>query len=266
MAARGSHLPDMIKASSEPRLSRPVFSHRKECPVGRLYETRLEPDYAARADQVRVASGQAGQAPVRTGGALFAPTIVTINGGRWSTEARPRHTGLSPPSHSLRDREVDESPVQQPNRVFRRGRAEVHVALRRAQIRVAGQFLNRASRSAPHGQMRTERMAQHVYACQGRSGYALGSPDRHDDPIPASRSQAGSASRCGAFFPSARRHLQFELLQPVGDQGDVRDDRRREDLHRLDREEPLAVRGEVPEGEFTWVEHEKGPGAAQARR
>lgn len=56
--------------------------------------------------------------------------------------------------------------VQQPNRVLGRRGAQVHVALRRGEIRVSGQLLDRASRRSFHRQMRTEGMPEHVDACR----------------------------------------------------------------------------------------------------
>ena len=48
--------------------------------------------------------------------------------------------------------------IEQPNRALDRRRTEVHVPLRRPQVLVAGEFLNRARRRAAHREVRTERM------------------------------------------------------------------------------------------------------------
>ena len=56
---------------------------------------------------------------------------------------------------------------QQPDRPLERRRAQVHVALRRDQILVAGQLLDRPCRRPPHRQMRAERMAQAMHPALG---------------------------------------------------------------------------------------------------
>jgi hypothetical protein len=55
------------------------------------------------------------------------------------------------------------SPVEQSDRVFRCRGTQVHLALRRRQVRVAGQLLNGARRRAFHCQMRAERVPQDVF-------------------------------------------------------------------------------------------------------
>ena len=52
--------------------------------------------------------------------------------------------------------------VQQPNRILRRGRTQVHVALRGREIRVPRELLDGARRRASHRQVRTERVPQDV--------------------------------------------------------------------------------------------------------
>src|SRR6516164_1646558 len=46
--------------------------------------------------------------------------------------------------------------IEQPNCALDRRRADVHVSLRRGQVLVSRQFLNRSRSSSPHCQMRTE--------------------------------------------------------------------------------------------------------------
>jgi hypothetical protein len=48
---------------------------------------------------------------------------------------------------------------EQPNRALDRRGTEVHVALRRREIPMAGEFLNGSWRRTTHREMRTERMA-----------------------------------------------------------------------------------------------------------
>ena len=52
--------------------------------------------------------------------------------------------------------------LQQPNRRVECGRAQVHVALRRAQVLVSGQFLDGPRRRSTHRQVRAERVPQDV--------------------------------------------------------------------------------------------------------
>jgi hypothetical protein len=54
--------------------------------------------------------------------------------------------------------------IEQPDCAFNSGWAEVHIALRRAELLMASEFLNRSHRRAPHRQMRTERVPQYMYA------------------------------------------------------------------------------------------------------
>jgi len=52
--------------------------------------------------------------------------------------------------------------LEQPNRIVERRGTEVHVPLRRREILMSGQFLNRSCRRAAHRQMRTERVPEHM--------------------------------------------------------------------------------------------------------
>ena len=52
--------------------------------------------------------------------------------------------------------------LQQPDGRIQRSRAEVHVPLRRPEILMAGEFLNRSYGSTAHHQVRTERVPQNV--------------------------------------------------------------------------------------------------------
>src|SRR2546421_395199 len=52
--------------------------------------------------------------------------------------------------------------TEERNRGLRRAGREVHVAHRRLQVGVSGQFLNRSHRSAAHGEMRAERVPELV--------------------------------------------------------------------------------------------------------
>jgi hypothetical protein len=61
---------------------------------------------------------------------------------------------------------VDPGRFQQPDRPLERRRTEVHVTLRRDQILVAGQFLDRPGRRPSHRQVRAERMAQAMYTAR----------------------------------------------------------------------------------------------------
>jgi hypothetical protein len=54
--------------------------------------------------------------------------------------------------------------IQQSNRPCHGGRAEVHVPLRRADLLMPRQFLNRPHRRAAHRKMRTECMSEDVHA------------------------------------------------------------------------------------------------------
>ena len=58
--------------------------------------------------------------------------------------------------------------IQQPDRRFERRRTQVHVPLRRRQVLMPGQLLNRPRRRAPHRQVRTERVPQDVNARASR--------------------------------------------------------------------------------------------------
>jgi hypothetical protein len=58
--------------------------------------------------------------------------------------------------------------IEQPDRSIERRRTQVHVALRRVEILVSGQFLDCTRWRATHCQMRTERVPH--YAAHGISG------------------------------------------------------------------------------------------------
>jgi hypothetical protein len=60
--------------------------------------------------------------------------------------------------------------IQQPDGGVDGRRAHVHVALRSRQVLMASQFLNCPSARSPHGEMRTECMAQHVNADTSQVG------------------------------------------------------------------------------------------------
>jgi hypothetical protein len=70
------------------------------------------------------------------------------------------------------------SALQQPNRCLESGRAEVHVALRRAKVTVTGEFLDGAGRRALHGEVRAEGVTQDVNAFlhSGAPGHAPHDP------------------------------------------------------------------------------------------
>ena len=53
--------------------------------------------------------------------------------------------------------------IEQSNRAFDRRGTEMHVPLRRRQILMPGQFLNRPSGAAAHRQVRAERVSQNVH-------------------------------------------------------------------------------------------------------
>src|SRR5258705_13764197 len=55
------------------------------------------------------------------------------------------------------------SRLEQPDRSIERRRTQVHVALRRVEILVSGQFLDRPRRRATHRQMRTERVTEDMW-------------------------------------------------------------------------------------------------------
>jgi transposase-like protein len=91
----------------------------------------------------------------------------------------------------FRERDAGLSSVQQSDRVFRCGRIQVHVAVRRRWVRVAGQLLD-GSRGRPfHRQVRTERVPQDVHALVD-TGDALSAADGLDHPIARDR----QAVRC----------------------------------------------------------------------
>ena len=60
--------------------------------------------------------------------------------------------------------------IQEPDGRVERRRAQVHVALRRGQVLVSGQFLNGPRRRPTHRQVRTERVPQDVHPALRYSG------------------------------------------------------------------------------------------------
>ena len=65
--------------------------------------------------------------------------------------------------------------IEESDCVFQRGRAQVHVHLRRRQVLVSGQFLDRFRRGAPHRQVRAEGVPQQMDAGVGAPRVARGS-------------------------------------------------------------------------------------------
>ncbi len=60
--------------------------------------------------------------------------------------------------------DADLASVEQADRVFRCRPTQVHVALRRREVRVAGQLLDGPCRGSLHPQVRTERVPKDVHA------------------------------------------------------------------------------------------------------
>ena len=54
--------------------------------------------------------------------------------------------------------------IEEPDRAFDRRGTQVHVPLRRGQVRMTGQLLNRHRRSPPHGEVRAEGVPEDVNA------------------------------------------------------------------------------------------------------
>jgi hypothetical protein len=54
--------------------------------------------------------------------------------------------------------------IEQPNCTFNSCWAQVHVPLRRREIHVAGEILNRSRRRTAHREVRTERVPQSMHA------------------------------------------------------------------------------------------------------
>ena len=90
--------------------------------------------------------------------------------------ALPRRRPVSKISPHSQRFESGLSPVEQPDRVFRCRRTQVHVALRRRQVRVSGHLLDGPRRRALHRQVRTERVPQDVHALLD-TGDALSATD-----------------------------------------------------------------------------------------
>ena len=84
--------------------------------------------------------------------------------------------------------------LKQPNRVLHRGGTQMHVPLRRHQLLMSGQFLNRAWRCTGRHQVRAERVAQSVCATLRKVGRSTGLPHvLTDDPL-CDRETVGQAS------------------------------------------------------------------------
>ena len=69
-----------------------------------------------------------------------------------------------PRLHNVSMTGVDSRGLEQPDRAVDRGRAQVHVPLRRAEVHVPGELLDRPRRGAAHRQVRTERVTQRMDA------------------------------------------------------------------------------------------------------
>jgi hypothetical protein len=72
---------------------------------------------------------------------------------------------------------------EEPNRVVERRRTEMHVTLRRSQVLVAGEFLNRARRRTLHREVRTERVPQAVRPAHWNASESSGSSDMVRDHV-----------------------------------------------------------------------------------
>src|SRR4029453_18744332 len=68
--------------------------------------------------------------------------------------------------------------IQQADGCIERSRAQVHVSLRRPEILMTREFLNRTCGRPSHGQMRTERVPKNVNA--GLDVCPIGAPPHHD--------------------------------------------------------------------------------------
>jgi hypothetical protein len=60
--------------------------------------------------------------------------------------------------------------IQQPDRTLDRRGTQVHVPLRRDQILMPGELLNRPRRRAPHREMRAERVPQSMHTARAERG------------------------------------------------------------------------------------------------
>ena len=110
----------------------------------------------------------------------------------------------------FREFEPGLSPVQQPDRVFRCRGTQVHVALRRRQVRMTSELLDRSRRRALHRQVRTERVPQDMHAlsdagdrCAPRTALITRSRVIGD---PSGKHKTRSPRRCRmAFIAAVRR-------------------------------------------------------------
>jgi hypothetical protein len=75
----------------------------------------------------------------------------------------------------------------------------MHVPLRRAQLLMAGQFLNGAHRRSPHRQVRTERMTEYVYGDVPQIRTSRRAPDQ---ALNGARRQRASVSSAEDARPS----------------------------------------------------------------
>ena len=111
------------------------------------------------------------------------------------------------------------SPVEQSDRVFRRRRTQVHVALRRRQVRMSGELLNRSCRRALHRQVRTERVPQDVDALvDPATRWALRMALITRSRVigdPSARHRTRSDWRCRAALRAGARSKQGRALIPT---------------------------------------------------
>jgi hypothetical protein len=151
----------------------------------------------------------------REGG--LSQRLARATGGKPTVFSRPisrSRLNAFPPrvqnvSTFLREFEAGLSPIEQSDRVFRCRLAEVHVALRRRQVRVSSELLDGPCRRALHRQVRTERVPKDVHALVDARD-ALSAPDGFDHAIardrrPIRETQARSDRRCRAALSAAVR-------------------------------------------------------------
>jgi hypothetical protein len=98
-------------------------------------------------------------------------------------------------------------PVEQPDCVFRCRRTQMHVALRRRQVCVAGQLLDGPRRRALHRQVRTERVPQDMDALLDTRD-ALGAADGSNHAMrviddPSGKHSTRSDRRCRVALSAA---------------------------------------------------------------
>ena len=91
--------------------------------------------------------------------------------------------------HSVSKTSIGRSLIEQSNRRIERRRTQVHVPLRRAEIAVASELLNRPTWSTPHCPMRIERVPQDMHASVGQVGASSCAEHQPlDDPLAESAS------------------------------------------------------------------------------